>query len=91
PVITEKSQKIIFKTSTKAKIITFAPLYPLFSYGDKIKIQGALSRPQAFETNSGKTFNYGAYLAKDDIFWKLDTPTLTLLSHDNGSPIKSFF
>ncbi len=46
-------------------------LYPRFSYGDRIAFEGKLSEPRNFSGDSGRTFDYRGYLAKDDIYYEM--------------------
>ncbi len=72
------------------KVLVLAPLYPFFSYGDEIALSGKLSRPQNFETESGRLFDYQSYLAKDGIYFVVSKPKITLLSSGQGNSIKHF-
>jgi len=64
------------------------------NYGDKIKINGRLSKPENFISSidgasSTKEFDYVSYLAKDDIFYKLNNSDIKIISVGNGNIIKS--
>lgn len=48
-----------------------APLYPRFEYGDHISFQGKLSKPFNFRSDDGREFDYGGYLAKDQVFYEM--------------------
>ena len=58
-------------------------------YGDKIKINAVLERPEAIVNEDGRTFNYPAYLSKDNIFYIATSRSTTILSRNNGNPIVS--
>jgi competence protein ComEC len=62
-----------------------APVYPVFAYGDEISVSGTLQKPQSFETETGATFDYPAYLAKDGIFFQMTYPDITRLSRGGGN------
>lgn len=66
------------------KIIATDGLYSHLFYGDKIKISGTVTLPESFEGDNGKTFNYPQYLAKDKIFYIIDQPNFSFISHHNG-------
>lgn len=70
------------------KILVQAPFYPDYEYGDEVMVKGKLKRPKDFVTQAGHTFHYQKYLAKDDIYYLLSDPTITLLSKHRGSPVK---
>jgi len=58
-------------------------------YGDEVVISGILSAPENFTTNSGKEFNYKKYLANQDIYFMIKNANIEILTHNNGSRIKS--
>lgn len=93
PVVATAHQKIVLKVEgdggkEEAKIIAFAPAYPSVAYGDVVIARGMLKRPEPFETESGRTFNYPAYLAKDGIFYVLDKPRLAATGDWRGSIVQ---
>ncbi len=46
-------------------------LYPRFSYNDKVYFSGKISKPFNFRSDSGRSFDYVGFLAKDDIFYEI--------------------
>jgi competence protein ComEC len=46
-------------------------LYPRFTYGDHIEFTGKISAPFNFKSESGRSFDYRGYLAKDEIFYEI--------------------
>jgi competence protein ComEC len=103
PVVTSTKQKVVLKvegvsdeagaqTEDEGKIIAFAPLYPAFAYGDVVSARGILKKPETFVIeDSGRTFNYPAYLAKDGIHYVLDKPKLAHSKEWRGSAVKRWF
>ena len=85
-------QNISHGTSTVpvfGKAIVNTGLYPVFYYGDLVKISGTLETPTNFYTpGSGKDFDYVSYLAKDDIFYTMKSAQVALISSDHGSWLK---
>ena len=61
----------------------------LVSYGDRVKVSGILAVPENFITQSGKEFNYKRYLANQDIYYTIKNADIEIISHNNGSKIKS--
>ena len=61
--------------------------YPPLAYGDRISVHGILKKPENFMTSQGNEFDYVSYLYKDDIAYIIRGATVTVISHDNGSPI----
>ncbi len=75
-------------TSVSEKVRVIAESYPRFRYGDRVTIVGELLQPQGFETDTGRYFDYAAFLSKDDIFYQMLFPELTYVSSGEGNPIK---
>ncbi len=63
-------------------ILITVPLFPEFHYGDELEISGRLQTPSII---SG--FNYKQYLAKDNIYSVIYSPSVKLLSTNKGNPI----
>jgi competence protein ComEC len=64
-------------------------LYPRLSYNDRISFTGKLSLPRNFSGDSGRTFDYQGYLAKDDVFYEMKSASAMLAtsSSTNGFSI----
>lgn len=75
--------------SEKINILVVADRHPEFEYGDKVKIEGKLTKPENFINDNGKAFDYISYLSKDDIFYIIYYPKITLESKNNGNFIKT--
>ncbi|HVS79571.1 MAG TPA: ComEC/Rec2 family competence protein [Candidatus Paceibacterota bacterium] len=75
------------KIRTHEKILARVPITSGFRYGDLISISGKLERPQNFETDSGREFDYADYLGKDGIRYQMSFAEASLLSHGHGNPI----
>ncbi|HEY9584604.1 MAG TPA: ComEC/Rec2 family competence protein [Candidatus Paceibacterota bacterium] len=73
----------------KSKALVRAPLFPEFSYGDKVKIVGTITKPQKFQNENGGEFDYPSYLAKDGIYYIIERGTAELISSGNGNFLKS--
>ncbi|PIT91174.1 hypothetical protein COU17_01885 [Candidatus Kaiserbacteria bacterium CG10_big_fil_rev_8_21_14_0_10_49_17] len=90
----ESNTKLLIRVSEyegeelREKVLVVAPVYPRFSYGDVISVTGELSNPAGFLGDDGDYFDYARYLAKDDIYYQILFPTITLLERGNGNPIK---
>ncbi len=71
PDIRETTQRIrleVTKDGSSARVLAVAPLYPEISYGAEVIVRGKLEHPEPFETDTGRTFRYDQFLAKDTIF-----------------------
>ncbi len=74
------------------KGVVSTDLYPELKYGDLIKISGKLEKPENFSNSnniSSTTFDYISYLAKDDIYYKVDFAKTELISSRHGNVIKN--
>jgi len=70
------------------KVLVVAPVYPRFSYGDVVSVTGELSKPTGFVGDDGDYFDYARYLQKDDIYYQIIFPTVTLIESGKGNPVK---
>ncbi|TSD01546.1 MAG: hypothetical protein Athens071426_657 [Parcubacteria group bacterium Athens0714_26] len=66
------------------RILVYADKYPEYKYGDKIKMNGILNKPENFSS-----FDWQSYLEKDDIYYEMFYPKIEFIGH-NGSWIKSW-
>lgn len=65
PDVREKNQRIalvIENGDEKAGALAVMPLSNDVRVGDRVRVHGTLSLPQAFETENGRTFRYDKYL-----------------------------
>lgn len=46
-------------------------LYPRLAFGEKIQFEGKISEPFNFKSESGRSFDYRGYLAKDDVYYEI--------------------
>ena len=87
--------KNIIASSSKIEVygrgLISTDLYPEIKYGDLIKINGKLEKPENFDNATDtNSFDYVSYLAKDDIFYKIDFAKTELISGGYGNVVKSF-
>lgn len=66
------------------KLLAIVPRYPSFQYGDRVTVSGVVLRPEAFESDDGKLFDYPTYLAKDGIFFMMKNGSAEKVSSGNG-------
>lgn len=79
------------KIAVSGKGLISTDIYPEIKYGDLIKINGKLEKPGNFINKSASSsFDYISYLAKDDIFYKIDFAKTEIISNNNGNKIKQF-
>jgi competence protein ComEC len=70
------------------KVMVSVGLFPQFEYGDQIRVQGKLGKPQNFLTETDRDFDYVNFLAKDDIFYKIDFAQAEKISSGHGTFLK---
>jgi len=71
PDVRETSQRLTIQTSIdgiETKVLAVASTFPPVTYGDRVQVSGVLMRPEAFDTDTGRSFAYDKFLAKDGIF-----------------------
>ncbi|XKT74688.1 MAG: ComEC/Rec2 family competence protein [Patescibacteria group bacterium UBA2163] len=59
------------------------------SYGDYILVEGKLRKPEPFETDSGRTFDYPRYLFAHSIFYSIPFADVSVQSVGHGNQIFS--
>ncbi len=65
PDVREKSQRIALEVRSGESTVGMLAVMPLSAdvkVGDRVRVNGTLSLPQAFETDGGRTFRYDKYL-----------------------------
>lgn len=89
PIQKEKTQEIIITPfiingnvlSGANTILITARKYPVYHYGDTVEIQGVLKKPENFSEG----FDYENYLARQDIYYLMPYPLITLESEHKGN------
>jgi len=65
------------------------PPHPVFHYGDRVRIVGTVREPTAFDTGTGRTFDYPGYLMKEGVHYEVSHAKLTSESGHGGSRVVS--
>lgn len=89
PAVKDKTVQLVINNDFGSKILVSTDLFPEFKYGDLIKVEGKLEKPENFETDTGKDFDYIDYLAKEDIFYQISFTKVELISAGHGSFLKT--
>ena len=55
-----------------------------WNYGDKVSVEGVLEKPEAFETDLGRTFNYSGYLLAKGVGYTIPRAEVERLSEGGG-------
>ena len=73
--------------SIHSRLLVTAPAYSDGAYGDTVTVRGMLAIPAAFDTDTGRTFDYPGYLAVSGIAYELQNPKITITAHGKRNPI----
>lgn len=79
PDIRETTQRVrlaVTKDGSSANVLAVAPLYPEIKYGAQVIVRGTLAHPEPFETDTGRTFRYDRFLAKDAVFALVESASI---------------
>lgn len=74
----------------KSRAVVYAGHFPKLNYGDAVELSGRLEKPDTFVTDSGRLFNYPRYLARQEVFYEMSRPTMTVTDTGEGSSIKGW-
>src|SRR3989338_7433963 len=70
------------------KVLVITNREPRFEYGDRLRIEGVIERPDNFKDEATlREVDYRSYLAKDDIYYEMFRPKIVLLSRGEGNPV----
>lgn len=72
----------------KPLILARVPVYPELHYGDEVVLVGKITKPKNFAMKDGaKAFDYQSYLAKDNIYYQIYFPKVSLVANDKGNVV----
>jgi len=88
PELKNNTQRLIIASEEAPgeRILVTAKRYPEFSFGDTVRVSGALKKPENFEK-----FNYVQYLAKDDIYFLMPFADATLVREEEGGFLRGLY
>lgn len=95
PDAREKTTHLTLKVETihgadveeSRKVLLYADSFEDAKYGDRIVAKGTLKTPDAFETDSGRTFNYPKYLRAHGVSYTMLRPSITILERNVGNVV----
>lgn len=58
-----------------------------FAYGDRLRVNATLKKPESFETDLGRTFNYPGYLLAQGVSYTLPFAEVEVLEREQGNPL----
>lgn len=82
PENNEKYQKVIIQDANGENILINSNIYPIYQYGDQLKINCVLQEPKNYEESR---FDYRMYLAKDKIYRVCNKPQLIVTAKNKGN------
>lgn len=93
PDVRENYTNIVLETKGvsqgQVRMLVRVPEYPAFQYGDEVELVGKVALPQNFISKEGaQSFDYKAYLAKDNIHYQMYFPQLVTVSHNKGNVVR---
>lgn len=70
-------------------VLVRVPAYPEYKYGDEVSVIGKITIPKNFQPEDNtRAFDYQSYLTKDDIFYQMYFPKVSVLEHNKGNIIR---
>jgi competence protein ComEC len=63
--------RFIFQSNNGERVLVSTDMYSHVEYGDTVSVKGKLERPGVIVENDGRSFDYAAYLSKDDIYYTM--------------------
>ncbi len=90
----ENTTRFVWRSDNGEKILVSTDLYSSVQYGDKVRVDGRLDRPEIIDPSTGsgqvngRPFDYGKYLSKDDIYFTMSFTAIEVLSSGHGNPVK---
>src|SRR3989339_734720 len=88
PAVKDKIVQVIITTDSE-KVLVSTDLFPVFKYGDLIQTEGKLEKIKNFTTDTGQSFDYTGFLAKDDIYYQISFAQAKFISEEQGSFVRS--
>ncbi|MDO8521746.1 MAG: ComEC/Rec2 family competence protein [bacterium] len=88
--ISLKADNFVSATNTipiSAGVLVVAPRNTPVKYGDRVRAEGTLRLPKAFDTGEGRQFSYPEYLAKDGIGYELAFAYVEKVEGDNEANV----
>src|SRR3989338_61178 len=85
----ENTTRFVLRSDNGERVLVNTDLYSPVRYGDRVEVNGKLQEPGIIDDeNSGRSFDYGKYLSKDDIYYTWNFAQVEVLSRGHGNLIK---
>lgn len=91
PETRETNQRFVVEVSKgeeSTKILVSTDFGQDFEYGDFLKIEGKLKKPENFLGENGREFDYVNYLAKDGVFYTMSYADVEIWPKKEGGALK---
>lgn len=88
PDIRETNQRItveIKNNEARTRVLVVAPTYPSVRYGERIRVEGVIERPEPFDVSEGRAFAYDKHLQKDGVFAIVPNGNVEVVSKRAGA------
>ena len=86
PDVREKTARLTLETDV-GRILVVADRLVDVRYGDRVRATGTLEKPEPFETDSDRTFNYPMYLRAHGIGHEMSFASVAVLAREEGNPV----
>lgn len=86
PEQTESAVRLYVQVDTDVLVVSTERLTAV-SYGDEIQLAGLIKKPEAFETDLGRTFQYEKYLLAKGVEYQISFAKVTVLTEKTGSKV----
>jgi competence protein ComEC len=86
PDVRENSTNLYIKTSEDLVLVS-VDRYTEFFYGDVVRVEGKLAKPDSFVTDLGRTFDYPGYLKAKGVEYRISFAEVEVLSEGEGNLI----
>ncbi len=77
--------------AAEGKILAVLPRDTELAYGDLVEVRGVLEKPESFETNTGRVFDYPGYLEARGISLLMQHASLRSSQEGNPSVLRTLF
>lgn len=85
---TPRSSRVYIQVGDEI-LLAFAPPHVNATYGDRVAVSGTLKRPEAFETDLGRVFDYQNYLRARGVNYTIAYAEVEIQERNTGDPIRT--
>jgi len=90
PDVRENSIRLIVRPENAVEnVLLVVKRFPEYEYGDRLSFTGTLKKPENFQNENGREFDYVSYLKKENIFYEVAFPKISVVAHNEGNPLVS--